>query len=181
MSNICPAVITAGIAITIFFNRTKIVSIFAVLHNHTALPGHSCTITGYSCREYTVKHINTMHNSLHQTIWSAYTHQIAWLVGRQLFYSVIQHFIHKLLWFSHTKTAYGITWEVQLYQFLGTLSSQFLEHSPLNYAKQSLMRTGHIFLTALGPAGSPLSRSLSIGKIRRIKNTFIKGHNNIRA
>ena len=68
MADISTAEVTAGIAVAAFFNRTEILCVGCVAYYQTAGVRHSGAVSGNTCREYAVKHINAQVYCLYNAV-----------------------------------------------------------------------------------------------------------------
>ena len=182
MADIGPGIaIAAGIAATALFQHIVVMGEVGVLHHQTAVPGHGHAVACHPGGIDAVKHVNAPGHALNQMIRGAHPHEVAGLVLGQVSRGILQHLIHEFLGLTYRKSAHSIAGEVKGRHFLGVPLTQVLVHAPLNNAEKPLMGSCHGSLATLGPAQGALRGALGILIVRRIRHTFIKGHDNVRA
>ena len=78
LDDIVPAkdvvIVSATITITSRVKWRKVFFIFAVSNNNLAVIGQSRAVSSNPCCKHAVKHINSTHNPLHQTVRTTHAH-----------------------------------------------------------------------------------------------------------
>ena len=142
---------------------------------------HSGAVSGNTCREYAVKHINAQVYRFYNAVGSAYAHQITCLILRHQLGGLRKDIVHHRLRLAYGQTADTVAGEVKLRQLLYAHAAQLGIHTALHDTEHGLVLTRMSFQAALGPTCGTLGRTLGIIKISGIRDAFIKGHRDISA
>src|SRR5690554_3958712 len=181
MSNICPRIVPAGIAIAIRVQRREILGVLGISNDHLAPCGHGSSVSGYPGGQYAVSHVYAPNYSFKQVVRSSYTHQVPWLILRQEGCRIVQNLAHCLHWFTHTQSSYSIAAKIHFQKVPCTLFPKVSVHSTLDYSKKTLgIPVLMMVLASLSPSSGPFHGLFCIFIISWIGDTFVKTHHNIR-
>ena len=78
-----------------------------------AIRAKCLTMSTDTCRENTVKHIDTAHHPLHEILWCSNSHKIVRLGLREMWCEDIHDTIHVLLGLTDGESAYCHSWSIE--------------------------------------------------------------------
>lgn len=94
--------IFAGITSTVIRQWSEVPSIFGIGYFDISTRSKCLSMSSQSRRQYTIKHIKSLLNSMSNILRSSDSHQISRLICRQLRSSKCYYFTNQILTFSHT-------------------------------------------------------------------------------
>lgn len=146
-------------------------------------------MTTYTCRENTVKHIDSASNPLDDILRSANSHEIVWLILWEGRFENIEDTIHIWFPFSDRESTDSDTWSIERCYICGRFSSQIFINNPLNDSEKVLRIEScllafffifePLFFASQGPAMSPFHRLFCILMGRTSWRTLIERHDDI--
>ena len=160
---------------------------FLVAHVHRALIGEEHGVAPVTGGHHTVKHVYSSFYCLQNILGSAYTHEVAGLVGRQNLIDYLYHLIHDLGGFTYCQTANGIAVGILVGNILGCIAAQFLEGTTLYDREKALLVTlkgGCLLKTAeatIEPSLGELKALLGILIVALTRGTLVESHDDVSA
>ena len=131
MTDVSPAVGTAGRTLTAFLNGAVIQLVLLVKEVELALVGVYMAVAAVSGRVYTVKEINAPVYCLQNVGRRSHAHKINRLFFRQMWNRHIQDMVHFLMGLSYRKSADGIAVQIHLPDRLCVLDTDLVNDAAL--------------------------------------------------